>query len=499
MISGFLRKKDNTILPNFNDRRLQKRVKTLEKQRRVFKKDNKHAKEASVCDEIAMQCFDQGFFPEAVSFWKEALRIYQDLNDRVSMAEIFTKIGNTCRKQRNHREAVRYFQKARIIDTEFDQGENLITSLHNLGSTWLETGEYEHADPVFTEALQIARKLEHKEWEAYTLYRLGYTKNRLFYYIDAFQYYEQSLTLADSLNISNMITQGLIGMGDLYVNTGNYDQALQCYGQAVVNASKDKKSILYAESLTRLAEFKLHVGCLDEAREIAREVDEILPSDVTLSTRIELDLIRAEIYNTRGMKENAKILIERVLSLSESMTSSRGFIRAYILLAAMEVDSEKYSDALAIMKRITVKIPRPADVSVEIEQISLLSKIHLCMNQLQHSLEHAEKAVQIAEKSRIPRYLWQANYDLGRVYNVLQKYQQAKAAYEAADKVLREIGSSLEEPLRRKFIEQRERQMFYQHYILLLRKLNHKEEALRVLENVNSSALQRRVGHLFED
>jgi tetratricopeptide (TPR) repeat protein len=353
--------------------------------------------------------------------------------------------------------------------------------------------------PAFTDALDIASEQHHKIWEAFTLYRLGFTQNRLFYYIDAYHSYEKALDLAESLNIPDVVTQTRIGMGELYINTGNYDQALRSFNQAISIAAKDDESILHAESLTHLAALNLHIGCLDDAREIARKVDEIIPGNTTLSTRIELDLIRAEIYYATGMKENAKILIGRVLDVAEKTGSIQGFIRANIQLAIMDIDTKKFQDALAVMQRIEKKSYRPVDIQVKIEQLIILSRIYLGLNRLQDSLNLLDRAVKSVVTTRIPRYIWAVYYNLGRVLNELQDHQKAKAAYETADTVLRETASSLSEPLRQTFMEQRERQMLYQHYILLLRKLNHKEEAIRVLENVNSPALQRRVGHLFSD
>lgn len=491
--------KTDPLLPSSADRNLQKQVKILEKSRREYRRKEDFSGEARVSDEIALILFQSAHYESALTYWKDALRIHQETNNRICMSEIYTKIANTCRRQCNLQEAARFYKKSLIIDREFNQGEGVLLSLHNLGSVWLELCEYDQASTCFSEALETAREHQLKEWESYTLARLGITFRRLYRYIDAFNFLDNGLKIAESIQILDLMTLNIIGLGALYEDIGEYSQALKCYSDAIIGSQNLKESTLHAESLTRMAALKLHIGCLDEARQLAKTVHDIIPIDKPSSTRISLDLLRSEIYYSRGMKEKSKTLIEGLLSLSESVSNADGFIRAKIQLALMEIDRNRFPSAGDIMESIDKKGIRSCSILTEIERLIVSGRISIGLGNLDEACTKQEHAVARAENTRIPRYLWSAHYHLARVFDLQQRHQLAKNEYERAEKIVYQTALTLEPQLRKTFLEHKDREALYQHYILLLLKLGHKEQAIRILNRLDSPGLNRRLGHFFGD
>jgi tetratricopeptide (TPR) repeat protein len=489
--------KSDQILPPSADRNLQKQVKSLEKTRRDYRRKEDYSGEARILDDIALVLFQAAHYESALMHWKDALRIHQETNNRICMSEIYTKMANTCRRQSNLQEAARFYKKSLIIDREFNQGEGVLLSLHNLGSVWLELCEYDQASTCFSEALDTAREHQLKEWESYTLARLGITFRRLYRYIDAFNFLDTGLKIAETIQILDLMTLNIIGLGALYEDIGEYGQALKCYTDAIIGSQNLKESTLHAESLTCMAALKLHIGCLDEARQIAKTVHDIIPGDKPSSTRINLDLLRSEIYYSRGMKEKSKTLIEGILSLSDSVSSADGCIRAHIQLAVMEIDRNRFPSAKDIMGSIEKKGIKSCNILTEIDRLIVSGRICIGLGNLDEACSIQEHAVARAESTRIPRYLWSAHYNLARVFDLQQRHQLAKNEYEHAEKVVYHTALTLDPQLRKTFLEHKDREVLYQHYILLLLKLGHKEQAIRILNRLDSPGLNRRLGHFF--
>lgn len=53
--------------------------------------------------------------------------------------------------------------------------------------------------------------------------------------------------------------------------------------------------------------------------------------------------------------------------------------------------------------------------------------------------------------------------------------------------------------MRKVFLEHKDRQQLYQDYILLLIKMGHKEQALRILKRVASDSLNRKLQGFIEE
>ncbi len=482
-----------------NNRDFIKRVKALEKKRREYHRKEDFSNEARVLDELGVLSFQTDHFEAAQSFWKDALRIHQDKNNRVAMAEFYTKIANTYRRLSNLTEAARFYKKSLILDREFNQGDGVLLSLHNLGSAWLEMYKFDDALACFTEALDTSRENNLKEWESYTLARLGITFRQSHRYIDSFKFLDSGLKIAETLGILDLMVLNILGLAALYEDIGEYNQALNCYTDAILGSQKLKDTTFLSESLTCMAALKLHVGCLDEARQIVKTVQDLLPVNQPSLTRINLDLLQCEIYYSRGMKDNISSIIDRVLSLSESLSYMDGYIRAKIQLALMQIDRNSYHGAFSIVESTKGKTVKPCSLQAEIERLVISGRILVGLGNLDEACIKLEQAVSIAEKTRIPRYLWMTHYNLARVFDLQQRYQLAKDGYERAEKIVYQTALSLEPQMQKLFLEHKDREKLYQRYILLLLRLGHKEQAARILSRLDSPGLNRRLGHLFKE
>ncbi|MBN1879568.1 tetratricopeptide repeat protein [bacterium] len=496
---AWLTKKKDSLIPSSADKELQKQLRDLDKKRRQFHQTENSSAEAQTLDEIGLLLFRNGFFESARDQWKESLRIFQETNNRRAMAELYSNIGTAHRHEGNLREASRFYQKSLLIDREFNPGETVLTSLHNLGSVWLELCEYDHAMEYFGEALEIARDQNLPEWEADTLYRLGFTYRQIYRHIDAFHFFDDGLKSAEKLKNLMLMTMNILGLGSLYEDVGEYQQALACYSDAVSGAQSLDNPTLFAETLTRLASLRLHIGCLDTAREIARSAHDLIGPDEPSSVRIELDLLRSEIYYTRGMKEKSVALIEHILPISQTLPNRNGYVKAKIQQAIMELDRHRFRSALEIIESLDKYSDIRYHGSTEIEKLLVLGRIFRGLQQADDAYAAREHAVAKAEETRIPKYVWTAHHSLGRIFDDQQRFQLAKNEYERAEDVVYRTAIGLEPTLRKAFLEHRERQQLYQDYILLLMKLGHKEQALRILKRVGSDGLNRKLGGFLEE
>jgi len=415
------------------------------------------------------------------------------------MAELYSNVGTTFRYEGNLRESARFYQKSLLIDREFNQGECVLVSLHNLGSVWLELSEFDTATEYFGEALEIAREHRLAEHEADILYRLGHTYRHLFQYTESSQFFDAGLRTAEAIQNLYLMTLNILGLGSLYEDIGEYKQALNCYDDALSGSQRLEDPTLQVETLTRIAALKLHIGCIDESRELAGVAHGLIPDDLHSKIRFDLDLLRSEIYYSRGMKEKSVVLINGILKSASHPSNGNGHVRAKIQQAIMELDRNRVRKALEIMSSPEVSADSLCPPSTEIEKMIIMGRIYRGMQMNEEALAVRENAVVKAEETRIPRLIWTTHHQLGRIFDDQQRYQLARNEYERAESLVYRTVMGLDQNLRKVFLDHRDRQALYQDYILVLFKLGHKEQALRILHRVASDNLTRKLKHLLND
>jgi len=491
--------KKETLIPADADRSLRKKLKQLETKRKQHHQAENSAAEAKTLDETGMILFKNKYYDAARDRWKDALRIYQETNDRPSMAELYSNTGTAFRQEGNLREAARFYNKSLQLDRDFNKGQGEIISLHNLGSAWIELSEYDTAVESYGEALDIARDHKLGEWESDTLYRLGYTYRHLYRQLEAFRFFESGLKIAESLKNLPLITLNIFGLGNVYEDIGEYMQALACYDNAQQGAENLQNKSLQADILTRTSSLKLHIGYLDEAREIARTANDLIPEDEPNYVRVELDLLKSDIYYSRGMKENSISLVDNALQMAAKLPNKRGYVQAKIRQVIMEIDRNRFKTASDIIQSLDNSEQSTNNNMTEIERLIVLCRIFWGKEQEEKALQVAEIATIKADETRIPKLIWQTRYQLGRIFEKQQKFQIARNEYERAEKTVNRIAMTLDPPVRKTFLAHKERQTFYQDYILLLDKLGHKEQAQRILNRVDSDVLNKKIKHFINN
>lgn len=488
-----------SYIPNDADRQLKKTLKQLEKKRKQHHQGENSLAEAKTLEEIGMLLFRNKYYDASRDRWKDALRIFQETNDRPSMAELYSNIGTAYRQEGNLRESARFYNKSLLLDRDFNQGAGELISLHNLGSVWVELSEYESAMEAYGEALDISRDSGLPEWEADTLYRLGFTYRLLYRQTEAFRFFESGLKVSENLRNLPLMTLNVFGLGSVYEDIGEYAQAQLCYEDALQGAENVEDKALTADILTRTAALKLHIGYLDEAREIARVTNELIPPDKPSYVRVEHDLVRADIYYARGMKENSISLVEQALELAQQLPNRRSYIQARMRQAIMEMDRSRFRSAMDLMNSLERGSETTHNDATNIERLLVWGRIHRGMNQDDDAQQVTETATNKAEETRIPRLIWASRHQLGRIFHHQQRFQLARNEFERAETIVNRTAMSLDQATRRIFLEHRERLSLYQDYILLLVKLGHKEQANRILSRVDSEILLKRINHFVNE
>jgi len=489
----------DSLIPADADRTLKKELKLLEKKRKKHHQEENSIAEAKTHDEIAMLLFRNKYFEAARDKWKESLRIFQELNDRPSMAELYSNIGTAFRQEGDLREAARFYNKSLLLDRDFNKGQGELTSLHNLGSVWIELSEYDESTEAYGEALDIAREHRLAEWESDTLYRLGFTYRHLHRQTEAFRFFESGLKVAEGIRNLPLMTLNVFGMGSVYQDIGEYAQAQLCYDDALQGAQNMEDKSLEADILTRKSGLQLHIGYLDDARETARMANDLISDEKPSYVLVEHGLLKSDIYYARGMKENSISLIRKALDIADKLPNRRGFIQARIRQAGMEMDRNQYRKAMELMQTLDRGNEVSNNDGTNIEKLLMWGKIYRCLEQDEEAQQVTEAATNKAEETRIPRLIWIAHHQLGKIFHHQQKFQLARNEFDRAEKVINRTALSLDQSSRKTFLEQRERLALYQDYILLLKKLGHKEQAIRILNRVNSDILFKRIRHFFSE
>jgi tetratricopeptide (TPR) repeat protein len=106
--------------------------------------------------------FSQGFYPQALDYFKQAEQADPAACDDEGKAKIYAKLGETCHKLGQYDEALHYAGLARDSLSRLNDMEAYADSLILLGASYREKEQYEQAQYAFQEALRLMRQLDAK-------------------------------------------------------------------------------------------------------------------------------------------------------------------------------------------------------------------------------------------------------------------------------------------------------------------------------------------------
>jgi CHAT domain-containing protein/tetratricopeptide (TPR) repeat protein len=213
-----------------------------------------------------------GELQKALDLDKSARQFFSDLGDSISEAVAVNGIAYIYDELGRERESLAVYAQALQIYRESGHTVYETFILGQMGELQAALGETAKALANFHRKLQISRAVKDRRMEAYTLKDLG----NLFYasgdLAKALEYYKDSLALGKGVNDKRGVIYALNSIGRVYYKQGDTQKALDCYRSALelIHEAPDRR----AETVTlhHIAQVMCDQGRLEDARKILEQL-----------------------------------------------------------------------------------------------------------------------------------------------------------------------------------------------------------------------------------
>ena len=277
------------------------------------RKGNSTSLEADVDNNLGVFYGYKGKRELSDSLIKKSLFIRSQSKDSIGMAYCLMNLGHNNYDQNDFVRALNYYLKAADVRKKINDKKGLAGSFIWIGNVYYEgLVNYDKAKFYFNNALRIYSQTGDEMGLSYVYANMGNVLMLQKDYKKSLDYYFKALNLKSKLHNDRGL--GLIynNIGNLYFNQKNYNEALTYY----------KKSFAIRTS--------------------QGEKNGIATSDVNI----------ANVYIKKNInKDQAKVLLEQAITISNEVKFKQGLSDAYLSLFELSKESKDYDNAISYYEK----------------------------------------------------------------------------------------------------------------------------------------------------
>jgi CHAT domain-containing protein/tetratricopeptide (TPR) repeat protein len=469
-------------------------------------------------------------YPKALEYLQRSLAMKQELGDRLEEGKSLNFLGLTYWDMGDYPQAIDHLTRALNIAREVHNPQLEGTALNNLGLVSDEQGDYKHSLEVYRQALDLHRSTHFERGESDTLGNIGGDYLLLGHYREALEYYQQALKADTRLQLktSETIDLGNIalcqtGLGQLADAVRTFDRALALAretGQKKEEADwhKGKGAALLGLGKYDLArgEYQQALAAYRQAGQ-KRELIEALNEDGNLLAQLgdipsaekhfrrAIDLARA-IGHPRGVTvnlmalgdlewrrqryEQAAALYQQAFDRARDADDRAAMANSLVQLALTLSNQGRSGEARQHAQKALDIARQTGGSPLEAQALYVLGELARKSGDPQKALEHYAAGEQLVETTGNPELGWQIAYGKGQALEVLQRDEEAVAAYRHAVEIIEGVTSQLQEArFQAGYIQNK-----YQVYVALVRlllKMGRTGEAFRYSEKLRARSYER--------
>lgn len=358
-------------------------------------------------------CARLGRSQEAIDWLQNAAATFRRIDDVEGLVTAFNNLGLVYKNLREWREAVRFLEQALKLDERLGLYSRMRPGLQNLGLIRYRLGQWDLAEEHFRQSLRIARETGHLQGEASALLALGLLCRRRRQHERAEEHFRDALGLAQKVHASREALLAREFLGELALDRGDVAGARAVFEPALEEAREiAPEGDLTAELYTRLGLAYLHLGRLEDAqrqlllgaalaerlgdrieqaiaeRALARleaargnaasldlkirsaaqcfeSLNEVYELGVTLASWAEYLLLLPASARLRVSLEPVADAAKRAATLFRQLGVVPLAAEAFITLARLESERERYDQALAFLEQAEQWLAESGDPSTE--------------------------------------------------------------------------------------------------------------------------------------
>jgi CHAT domain-containing protein/tetratricopeptide (TPR) repeat protein len=395
---------------------------------------------------------------QSLASFKESLRVYGEVGDEFWLAFPLNNLGYFYHRQDDDARALRTYQQALVLIERHTIKVLLPYTLNNIGDAHFQLGDYAQALLYLHRSL-AAREAKGKKDEISTALRdIGNTYLAQGEYALAIEHYQKSLAIEQALGNKSRIEARLRNIGNVYTSQQHFDLALDYYQKslAVAEAAKDAEGI--ASGLKLIGDVYLMLSNADLALDYYKR--SLAASQALRHKTLPLTILRAmgDAYRFKGEYEQALSHHQRSLALYAENTALRTQGEAFLSIGETyraQGQSQKALEAFAKALEVSKTVGYPA---LERAALILSAKASYAQGDYQQVLRLAERAYELAIKSRDSVHIVEARANAARAYRALGEPEKARRYYDEALALIEETRAQLN-------IGAQNRQRFFEQWV----------------------------------
>jgi|GEM_PF-2110533 len=277
---------------------------------------------------ILGSCYeDLGFYRMAIKTYERSFPILEQSGTTRDKGSIYNSLGIALDYLSNYKESLRYYLVADSCFLACDDRVGHANVLNNIGLIHFNQKNYQDARAHFESSLSVARELKSESQMAMAYSNLGMIALEEKDFNSALKYYSACLEIdlaAEPIN-PNWVGSDYSSLGQIWTMEGNFDSAYHYFSKGInfKRKTQAKRPLItayhqMAEMLVDAGKTKVALTYVDSAENLASDLEDPL-------IHLEQFRIRALILRDLGQPAKALELLERFISLNDSLTKAQNY------------------------------------------------------------------------------------------------------------------------------------------------------------------------------
>lgn len=277
---------------------------------------------------------EQGLYPQAQSYYTQALTLYHraEQPDRLGESATLNNLGVVSGRLGDYVQARHYYEAALRLRREIGDRRGVGQSLNNLGVVSGYLGDYVRSREYYEQSLEIRRAIGDRRGEGIALGNIAAIYLRQGAYRQAQSYYEQSLTVCRQIGDRWGEVWIQANLALLTYQQGDIDRALAYSQRALHQTQEIGDRSTEGDVLTTMGHIFMTLGRYTEATAVYRQAH-LLRRDLGEHNRAMEPLAGlAHIHLLQGESDQAMAYTEQVLQhlAAESLAGVEELFRVYV-------------------------------------------------------------------------------------------------------------------------------------------------------------------------
>src|ERR1051326_4542485 len=309
----------------------------------------------------------------------------------------------------SYEKGIEYSEKAKALAEKINFRKGLAAALNNIGIIFMYQGNYEKAMENYSSALKIDEAMHDRQGEAKCLGNMGMIYNNQGNYEKALQAQLGSLKIKEEIGDKKGAAHSYNNIGTIYLNQNNFEKALEQHQKALKLRQEIADKLGIANSYNNIGNDYSSIGNISTDKKSVEENYSKALENHQLSLKLMEELGDkkgiANSYGNIGLvyEKRAENLLKEKKPGSDSL---------------LERSLESFLKCLSISEIMGDKLNR-------LQAYNNIGTIYSLQGKTEQALSYLDRSLQLAKEAGFKSGIRDAYYELANVYRNKQDYKNA--------------------------------------------------------------------------